>query len=254
MRQLTPYILAFLAAGCLVPQAEETVSPRQTVVEYRPGLLAAKYAPDLHGAAQVPVLVFLHGGAWGGGSCLDHEAFLRDMAEGLGCLVVSADYRLATKDTPSYPGVLDDVAAAVAYAKSLPRANPDCVILMGFSAGGHLALLHAFREKDVALVVACSAPADLTAHRYLGAKELTGDPALFPEASPVNRACPNAPPVLLLRGERDIVVPIAQAVAMRDALREAGGSVRLQEIPGLDHALPPSITLRGAIVQALASR
>src|SRR3989304_9421195 len=57
---------------------------------------------------------------------------------------------------------------------------------------------------------------------------------LLTEASPITHVSRDDPPVLILHGDRDPVVPYAQSVAFERALRGAGASVRLVTVPGGD--------------------
>ncbi|WP_460363783.1 alpha/beta hydrolase family protein, partial [Actinocorallia lasiicapitis] len=54
-------------------------------------------------------------------------------------------------------------------------------------------------------------------------------------ASPVAHVSPDAPPLLLLHGEADLVVPCEQSVELHDALTTAGARCELRLIPGADH-------------------
>lgn len=59
--------------------------------------------------------------------------------------------------------------------------------------------------------------------------------ALYDAASPLAQAGPNSPPVLLIHGDADALVPYAQSVAMEVALRKAGAATRLVTVPGGVH-------------------
>lgn len=91
------------------------------------------------GAGPFPVLVYFHGGAWVAGNPASHRKLTHRMAEG-GCLVVSADYRLAP-DNP-FPAGFDDCLAAVAWAVAHAHeygGDPSRIAVGGDSAGGNLA-------------------------------------------------------------------------------------------------------------------
>ena len=91
------------------------------------------------GAGPFPVLVYFHGGAWVAGNPASHRKLTHRFAEG-GCLVVSADYRLA----PEYPfpAGFDDCVAAVRWAVAHAHefgGDPARIALGGDSAGANLA-------------------------------------------------------------------------------------------------------------------
>jgi acetyl esterase/lipase len=105
------------------------------------------YLPDgLPGP--VPVVVHVHGGGWRRGSRRHPLPALGDdfyhALAATGIAVAAIDYRLSGK--ARYPAAVDDVRAAVAWARSaLPGYGiaPGPLVLWGDSAGGHLTLLAA---------------------------------------------------------------------------------------------------------------
>ena len=60
-------------------------------------------------------------------------------------------------------------------------------------------------------------------------------PDLARQASPVAHASATAPPVLLMHGAADDLVPPAQSVRLAGALRAAGATVELELVPGATH-------------------
>ena len=91
------------------------------------------------GVGPFPVLVYFHGGAWVAGNPASHRKLTHRFAEG-GCLVVSADYRLA----PEYPfpAGFDDCVATVQWTVAHAHefgGDPARIAVGGDSAGGNLA-------------------------------------------------------------------------------------------------------------------
>jgi acetyl esterase/lipase len=149
------------------------------------------------------------------------------------------------------------VRAAIAWVREHAAAHgmdAGCVFAWGDSAGGHLALLAALTGAQVRGVVAwfpvtdlAGLPADVADAGGLpdpgpGSREalLLGAPAaavpdLARLASPVTHAGPDAPPVLLMHGAADDMVPPAQSIRMAEALRAAGAAVELELVPGASH-------------------
>ncbi len=109
---------------------------------------------------------------------------------------------------------------------------PGACALMGFSQGAMTALFAALRRKaPVGCVLAFS-----------GA--LLGAAALGDELSA-------RPPVLLVHGEADPVVPVAASRAAEAALKAAGVPVTARYVPGLPHGIDPaSIAAGGRFLQA----
>ena len=86
------------------------------------------------------MLIFVHGGGWTGG-----DKYFPDQGRYLasrGILVASINYRLATMTRP--PNAASDVAAAIGFIHEKAGqygGDPGHLIVMGHSAGSHLAAL-----------------------------------------------------------------------------------------------------------------
>lgn len=120
------------------------VRPARTAVYAVAGgqqLQALIYEP--HGAiADSPVLLYIHGGGWIGGSAYDNASQNQWFADH-GWLVVSVDYRLATGDNATWDQAPADVACALTWAAQQARsvgADADRLTVLGDSAGGNLAI------------------------------------------------------------------------------------------------------------------
>ena len=103
---------------------------------------------DIHSPApgqSLPVLLYVHGGAWQTGSRSDVRA-KPDFFRSLGFLFVSADYGLGPFHKPNRQA--RDVAAAFGWLrKNIAEygGDPARIVVMGHSAGSHLAGLAALR-------------------------------------------------------------------------------------------------------------
>lgn len=211
----------------------------------------------------VPVLVFVHGGAWLFGSPKQHAEWLMTAdpftaALRAGFAVAHAQYRLSGE--APFPAQLDDVQAAVRWLRTdgaTIGVDGGRIGVWGESAGGHLAAMTALTgtgDTRVQAAVCWYAPTDLATmqsqahplaegdHNAPESPEslLIGGPILEnPEparaASPVTYASTAAPPMLLIHGDRDLVVPLGQSEELAAALRAAGADVELSVIPGADH-------------------
>src|SRR6516165_618865 len=116
-------------------------------LRYGPGaseLLDLYLPPRSARTGAVPVIVYVHSGGWIGGS----RANVNDAAAaqvGRGYAVASVDYQLATPGGGgSFPGAVYDVKRAIRFLKANAGAwglDPTRVVVMGASAGGHLAAL-----------------------------------------------------------------------------------------------------------------
>ncbi|WP_395753836.1 alpha/beta hydrolase fold domain-containing protein [Prosthecobacter sp.] len=196
----------------------------------------------------VPVVMWMFGGGWAFGSKRYHIN-IRDLTSG-GIAVASIQYRLS--GTAPYPAQLDDCRAAFQWLrKNGPRygLDPNRIGAAGESAGGHLAALLASKEgkSRVRAVCALYSPSDLVElgwlyekrkkinliEKFLGGR-MSEKTDLAATASPINYATA-MPPVLLIHGTHDHVVPVEQSERFFEALGAAGVEVQLIEVPGKLH-------------------
>lgn len=210
-----------------------------------------------------PLVVMIHGGGWARGGRF--EMGLTKWAAYLasaGLAVVSIDYRLAPATTypHSFQDCLDAVDWAVANAARI-GADPTRIGLWGDSAGGHLVLLLATSQTNPAFsgprlrseparlrgAVAFYPPTDLAAlhaaeqrlgtgivRDFLGATPAAA-PQRWREASPIEHVHAALPPIFLLQGTRDFLVPHAQATSFAERLAAAGAPHRLEIVEGGVH-------------------
>jgi acetyl esterase/lipase len=203
-------------------------------------------------AEPLPVVVFVHGGAWRTGLRDDPGPRFRAWRPGpfarlaaAGFAVACPGYRLSGE--ARHPAQRDDVAAALAWLRTRAGElglDPGRTVLWGESAGGHVAALTALtRPAGVVGCVTWYAPAELDTTatdpgtfeaRMLGAAPAT-DPARARDASPVAHVTPQAPPFLLLHGAGDTIIPCDQSVRLATALRQAGVPAELHLVEQADH-------------------
>lgn len=103
-------------------------------------------------SASLPVLVYFHGGGWVMGGLDSHDATCRQLAVDVGCVVVSADYRLAPEHP--FPAAIDDAMTAtswVAEHASEIGGDRSRIAVAGDSAGGNLAAVVAQLTHEDAL-------------------------------------------------------------------------------------------------------
>ena len=211
-----------------------------------------------------PVLVNVHGGAWMFGDKLQSETLV-DIPELLnrGYLVAAVDYRLA----PAYkfPAQIEDVKCAVRYLRANATTyhlDANRIGAWGCSAGGHLVAMlgltdsqpefdgsGAYRNESsrVQAVVAMSAPADLTMKIYASTRAqefahvfgaLSTSDSILKRSSPIDYVSKNAPPFLIIGGERDTIVPPQQSELLYERLKQAGDSASLLLVKNAHHCLP----------------
>jgi acetyl esterase/lipase len=245
-------------------------------------LLLDVYLPEEPTPARPrPAIVQVHGGGWIAGTRSEQGIPLLNHLARHGWVGFNIDYRLSPRAT--FPDQVVDVKRAIAWVRAHAAeygADPDFVCLTGGSAGGHLCALAALTTGDPDLQpgfeaadtsVAAAVPFyglyDLTdpegiyypelvewvLERHVFKARLADEPERFRAASPVHRVHAEAPPFLLLHGERDTLVPVADARRFVAALRAVSESpVLYAELAGAEHAfdiLPSVPTAR--VVEAI---
>ena len=207
--------------------------------------------------ASAPVVLYLHGGGFEAGSRAQHAHDRLSPLAARGVAIVSADYRLAPE--AAYPGPVIDVHRAMAWLRENGadlglRDGP--IGLIGTSAGGYLAAAAALSAPgecgQIGLVSPWFAPLDLWASTRRSPLEMALDSrrlfetnlvpgleaATLRDVSPVHRAGADAPPFLILHGDRDVVASHRQSELLHDALQRQGVESTLITVGGAGHDDP----------------
>jgi acetyl esterase/lipase len=223
--------------------------------------------------APVPVAVLVHGGSWLAEYDLGQ---LRPAAEdlaGRGWAAWNIEYRRLGGDSGGgWPQTLHDVSAAVDHLEVLVADGAPLdlgrVVLIGHSAGGHLALLDAARDLqsravELRAAVGIAPLTDLAAAHARGGGAtiealLGGTPTERPEVYAAASPTPHLPsrvPRLLVHGDRDAHVPAEMSVEYVRSARRGGDAADLRLLPGLDHfeVVYPASSAWAAVVEYLAA-
>jgi acetyl esterase len=105
------------------------------------------YTPE--GSGPFPLMMFFHGSGFVLCSLDTHDGMCRNLAAGIGCVVVSVDYRLAPEH--KFPKGPDDCLAATRWAAANARdlgIDPARIMVAGDSAGANMAAVTALRVRD----------------------------------------------------------------------------------------------------------
>jgi acetyl esterase/lipase len=100
-------------------------------------------------SGSLPIIVFAHGGGFVFCDLDSHDDLCRAMANGVGALVVSVDYRRAPESM--WPAAVDDVYAVADWSAGQAGelgADPSRMVVAGDSAGGNLATVTALLARD----------------------------------------------------------------------------------------------------------
>ena len=199
------------------------------------------YLPENRSAASTKVMIMIHGGGWTQGDKSEFTAYVDTMKRRLpGYAIFNINYRLATGSTNFFPTQENDVKAVLdfIYGKRSEYRISDKFVLLGGSAGGHLALLQAYKYTTpvkVKAVVDFFGPTQLT-DMYnnppnpliplLMIQVTGGNPSthstLYQQSSPLSFVTAQSPPTIILHGGTDIVVAPSQSVMLRNQLQTAG--------------------------------
>lgn len=294
-----PLAFAFLACGLVLLDAcaqDKGAPKRPTLPKGFTAEYDVKYVPDGDSAQALdifypegaveksrPLLVWIHGGGWQGGS-KNSPPWLGQLPRGY--IVASVEYRFSQK--AKFPAQIQDCQAAIRWLRANAakyHIDPQRVGVGGASAGGHLAALvgtsggkNAFpkiggneeQSDRVQAVLDIFGPTNFWTvikqaeanpnvknifkwnqgdpySNLIGGK-LGEDQEKCDAVSPVHYVSKDNPPFLIFHGDHDTLVPYAQSVELADKLTKVGVPVTLQKLPGAGHggaqfALPGVIKL-----------
>ncbi|MBV8819132.1 MAG: alpha/beta hydrolase [Acidobacteriaceae bacterium] len=202
-----------------------------------------------------PAVLMIHGGGWTSGSKNDTVEACKPFLE-RDYVVVNIDYRLADA-APAPAAVLDTMKAAhwtVEHAAEY-KIDPKRLLAAGFSAGGHLALMAGMATPESGfgpttrfagiidfygiadVAAALEQKSDFAVQWIAAAPEPM---QLAKQLSPINYVRKDVPPVLIVHGDQDHVVPFAQSVQLNAALKKAGAKSELITVSGAQHGFTPA--------------
>ncbi|MHB8574629.1 MAG: alpha/beta hydrolase [Dehalococcoidia bacterium] len=240
---------AAMPAGASLAQVEDRTAPGPA------GAIPVRiYVPE--GDGSLPVIAYFHGGGWVIGNIESHDWACRELAHASGCIVVSADYRLAPEH--KFPAAAEDAYAATVWvAENASSFGGDATRLAvaGDSAGGNLASLMA-RDRGgpglaFQLLIYPVTDFDLTTPSYSENAQgysLTRDSMVWfwnqylngeheakhPHASPLQAEdLTGLPPALVITAEYDPLRDEGEKYAAR--LKAAGVAVTLTRYDGMIH-------------------
>jgi acetyl esterase/lipase len=215
------------------------------------------YTPE--GNTPFPILVFFHGGGFVIGSVELYDEFCRELTNGIGCVVVSVDYRLAPEH--KFPAAVEDCYAAtkwVAENASSIGGNASHIAVNGDSAGGNLAAVVAQIARDskklplvyqVLIYPVTGAGYDTQSARenaigyFLTKDDMMWFDSLYlrndadranPRVAPLRaKTLSGLPPALVITAEFDLLRDDGEAYA--DKLRQSGVPVVCTRYNGMIH-------------------
>lgn len=201
------------------------------------------YAPsNRDDAGALPVIVFIHGGGWRDGDKAGYEFAGRALAS-RGFLTVVPNYRLSP--AIHFPAFVEDGAAALRWVRTNivnQGGDPERIVLVGHSAGAHIAALLAMDEQwlgadrsAIAGWVGMAGPYDFLPLDTPSTRGAFGNAPNLAATQPINFAGEGDPPALLLHGSVDTTVKPRQSSRLAARLEAAGVPVRHIVYDGIGH-------------------
>jgi len=227
------------------------------------------YIPD-KARKPMPVIIWVHGGGWKGGSKGGISRPVGVLSQGYALL--SVEYRLSGEAI--WPAQIEDCKAAVRWTRANAGEyglDPERIGAWGSSAGGHLVAMmgtaadaekfdthkeYAGVSARVQAVCDWFGPTDflqMDAHRHEGARLVHDDPdspesrlvggpirkkpylSVCADANPINYVTKDDPPILIMHGDMDMSVPVQQSELFYKALKKAGVDATFYVVKGGGH-------------------
>jgi acetyl esterase/lipase len=211
------------------------------------------YLPANRSFDSTKSIILIHGGGWNSGSKNDFATYIDSFQKRMpDYAIFNINYRLVNGSN-LFPAQELDVKAAIDFIvknSTEYRINTNKLVLLGASAGGHLALLQGYKYNTpkIAAIIDIFGPADLVTmfekpwHPYVPfvLQMITGttpsqNRAIYQESSPINYVTEHSAPTLILHGSNDQVVNISQSKALKKKLDEAVVKNDLIIYPGNAH-------------------
>lgn len=207
-----------------------------------------------------PTVVFVQGSGWQEQMLGQWLVALAEFAR-RGYVVAIVEHRPSTE--APFPAQVKDLRTAVRFLRDNAeqyRVDTDQIVLWGDSSGGHTVVLAALTDGDPAFtdqadaaplgvraVVSYYGPSDIglmaddpACSLLIGGADVRTSPELAAPTVAMNHVPPASqagtlPPLLILHGDQDEIVPLEQGLLLHDALRQAGHPVETYVLKGAGH-------------------
>lgn len=212
-----------------------------------------------------PAIMQIHGGAWIIGDKREQGWPLIGHLAANGWVCFNVNYRLSPAAT--WPDHIEDLKYALKWIRDHAEeygVDPSFIACTGGSAGGHLTAMvgltpndpeyqRGFEDADTTVQAAIPIYGVFDFTNRLGTQQPTmretllepwimkaffdQEPEKYHRASPIDRIHPDAPPFLIIHGDRDTLAPVRDARLFEKRLRETSHApVIYAELPGAQHA------------------
>lgn len=205
-----------------------------------------------------PLIIFIHGGCWLNAYDISHSHALSTSFVQNGFAVWSLEYRRVGDDGGGWPGSYEDILKGIQFAQQLRSQSIDLtkVVVVGHSAGGHLALLAAAEQrlaKNITGVIGLAAISDLKTYSegHNSCQQATSSfmgGAFDEQKLEYLKADPRKHSLhkntVLIHGDKDGIVPLTQST---------NSGLQLKSINGAGHfdMIHPGTTSWKVIIETL---
>jgi acetyl esterase/lipase len=217
-------------------------------------------------AGPMPVVVWIHGGAWRAGSRDSGIGMLSRLA-GRGYFGASLEYRLSQEAT--FPSQIEDCKAAIRFLRAHAQEyhlDSERIGVWGSSAGGHLVALLGTSggvkelegeggspEESSRVQAVCDwfGPTNFLEMDAAGSRmkhdapdspeslliggPIRDNPEKVARANPITYVSKDDPPFLIMHGDKDPLVPLDQSRRLYEALKGAGVETNFHIVEGAGH-------------------
>ncbi len=232
-------------------------------------LLLDIYIPETPIATPMPAVIWIFGGSfkYGNKSSDPMMRSIKTLARH-GFFAVSINHRLS--GVAPFPAAVEDSKCAVRWLRAHAEkynVDPNRIGVLGSSSGAYMAMMLGCTDETAGLegnggwaefssraqaVVSYYGPTDLAnTYRIIEARQgsvpddfyyveflgchLEENPDMWKAAGPINHVTADDPPLLLVHGELDSVVPIIVSGKMYKTYQQAGLEASLIRVSGADH-------------------
>ncbi len=228
--------LLFFFSGSTIISAQDTYLYKQvyTIKLY----LERKLPPAFDETKQYPAIVFYFGGGWLQGDRSQFEKQATYLAQrGMVCFL--ADYRTKNQHGTTPFDALRDAKTAMRYVRTHARklgVDPNRIVASGGSAGGHLAaataLIEAYNDKKEDTLISCKPNALVLFNPVIdngpGGYAYDRIGAAYKSFSPLHNLHAGAPPILLMVGTNDNLIPVITVEYYNLVMQKAGARCDLK--------------------------
>lgn len=268
-KTLVLFLIVALAFSCKKEKSADQNIAAQTQTNISYGADASQkmdlYLPAGRSVDSTKLIILIHGGAWISGDKSDFASFIPVIQQKFpGYAIANINYRLATSTANHFPTQENDMKSAVDFLiqKSNEYRISQKIILLGASAGAHMALLQAYKYSSpkILAVVDFFGPTDLPDLYNFYAPSpnnqaifqllMNGTPSsnasLYSQSSPINFVTAQSCPTIIFHGDADVVVPISESVTLKNKLNSFGVPTQMTSYPNVGHDVWPANLLNDA--------